>query len=49
MIVVILGSGIMHLIMANNTLKEIMNKHGLYEVVVPVETVIRNEVRWELK
>jgi hypothetical protein len=48
-IVLILGTGILYMIIANNTLKETMNKHGLYEVVVPVETVIRNEVRWEFK
>lgn len=48
-IVFILGIGVVNLSMEINSLKETMNKHGLYEVLVPVETVIRNEVRWEFK
>lgn len=30
-------------------LKKTMNNHGLYEVVVPIESTVKHEVRWEFK
>ena len=48
-IIFILGVSTIYLVLENDDLKKTMNKHGLYEVMVPVEKVVQNEMRWEFR
>lgn len=48
-IVIALSAGLCHTCLKIEELKKIMNKHGLYEVVVPIETTVKHELRWEFK
>lgn len=48
-IVIGLSAGLCHTCLKIEELKKIMNNHGLYEVVVPIETTVKHELRWEFK
>lgn len=48
-IVIGLSAGLCHTCLKIEELKKIMNKHGLYEVSVPVEKVTVSEIQWQFK
>lgn len=48
-IVIGLSAGLCHTCLKIEELKKTMNKHGLYEVMVPIETTVKHELRWEFK